>query len=220
MLSVRAFVLMLVACAIADVGIVVVALTRYPAFFLQPGARLMVAEPLSALALCTGLVSWAGWKPERRWRTLFKIAASCGIIGAALEALNIAVENSSANSPAITLGLMFGLFLSWGFAGSRAKRTTGEFRSGILAAILSAAICMLLAVTFGCVFELLLHPPDSSSVATWTEFQRSGWTDPRAFAIANTLDAGFTHLIEAPFVAILTGIVGSVLVGNSWTSEN
>ena len=207
------FALMLVGFAIADIGVVVVAVTRYPAFFSQPGARLAIAEPIVALVVCAGSVTLVGWKREKHLHTIFKVAAICGVIAAAFEALNIAIENSTANSPAITLGLMVGIFLSWGIAGFGAKRTSGDFRSAILAAVLSAAICMLLAVTVGFTLELLLQPPDPSSVATWAEYKRSGWTDPRAFAIANTFDSGFTHLIEAPFVAILTGIVGSFLAG-------
>jgi hypothetical protein len=40
------------------------------------------------------------------------------------------------------------------------------------------------------------------------DYLRSGWTDVRAFAIANTFDAGFTHLVEAPVIAAVLGALG------------
>jgi hypothetical protein len=43
------------------------------------------------------------------------------------------------------------------------------------------------------------------------DYVRSGWTDVRAFAIANTFDAGFTHLVEAPVIAATLGALGSGL---------
>jgi hypothetical protein len=71
---------------------------------------------------------------------------------------------------------------------------------------------MLISVATGFLFELLLSPPDPVYVATWAEFKRSGWADPRAFGVANTLDSGFTHLLIAPIVATVVGALGSLLV--------
>jgi hypothetical protein len=70
---------------------------------------------------------------------------------------------------------------------------------------------MLIAVTAGFLMEFFLVPPDPAYVATWGEFKRSGWTDARAFALANTLDSGFTHLVIAPIVAGIFGGVASLL---------
>jgi len=198
-----------IALALVNLGVVAVALARHPAFFSEPGARLTAAGSVAAMAACAAAIGWAG--NGRRRAALFEIAVIFGCIGAALEVLNIAIENSMGNRAAITLGFMLLVFLSWGAAGFRATTALGTLRSGVSAAVLSALICMLLAVTAGFLFELLLRPPDASSVATWAEFKRSGWTDVRAFAIANTLGAGFTHLVVAPFIAILFGCAGSLL---------
>ena len=84
-------------------------------------------------------------------------------------------------------------------------------RDGILTAIASAEICMLIAVAGGFFVELLVVPPNPALVSTWAEFKRSGWTDPYAFGLANALDSGFTHLLIAPVVALIFGSVSSLL---------
>ena len=84
-------------------------------------------------------------------------------------------------------------------------------RAGLLEALCSAGICMLIAVAAGFLIQFFVVPPKPEYVSTWSEFKRTGWTDPHAFEIANTLDSGFTHLIIAPVVALLFGGVASLL---------
>ena len=96
-------------------------------------------------------------------------------------------------------------FTIWGIAGFRTARSLRSTRAGLLVAVTSAGICLLIAVAAGFLVQFLLAPPEPAYISTWAEYQRSGWTDPRAFAAANTLDSAFTHLIVAPVVALLFG---------------
>ena len=80
------------------------------------------------------------------------------------------------------------------------------------AAVLSACLCMLIAVAAGFVLEFWMAPPNLTEVAGWAEFQRSGWSDVHAFAIANTLDSGSTHLLMGSLVALFTGWVAAMVV--------
>jgi hypothetical protein len=106
---------------------------------------------------------------------------------------------------------MFSVFISWGIAGFRTARSLGSISVGLIAAVCSAGICMLMAVTAGFLIQFFLVPPKPEYVSTWSEFKRSGWTDPHAFGVANTLDSGFTHLIIAPVVALVFGGFASLL---------
>jgi hypothetical protein len=56
-------------------------------------------------------------------------------------------------------------------------------------------------------------------VATWSEFRRSGWADPGAFQVANTLDSAFSHLLLAPVAAGIVGALGSILGRRRGSSE-
>ena len=81
-------------------------------------------------------------------------------------------------------------------------------KHGLLTAIASAAVCMLIGVAGGIWLEMFIAPTNPAIVASWQEFKRSAWTDPAAFQIANTLDSAFGHLLLAPLVATIFGVIG------------
>ncbi len=114
-------------------------------------------------------------------------------------------------------GVMLATFAMWGIAGFVAAGTTRHVVSGMTAGGWSAMICMLITVLVG--FTLMCFgAPRSEYVSTWSEFQSSGWNDPRAFSIANTLEAGLTHLVPGPAIGLIVGAVGgclSIVVGRA-----
>ncbi len=136
-----------------------------------------------------------------------------GCITGAIELVNLAVETwlPSFNGAAVSLGFMLSVFLLWGVAAERSAKAGASTRGAIGAALASAALCMLIAVSAGLLLEFFIAPPDVAAVAQWTEFHRSGWTDVRAFAVINTIDSASTHLMVAPFVAVVFGFAGSLL---------
>src|SRR5260370_36345984 len=106
---------------------------------------------------------------------------------------------------------MLGLFLSFGVAGFRGGRRGGSFGPGLGAAGWRGVVAILLAVTFGFVLINVALPKLAHDEIGDPDYARSGWTDVRAFAVANTFDAGFTHLVEAPIIAAVLGAAGSGL---------
>ena len=197
-------ILTLIVLNLVMIGLAVV---QYPDFFSQPGARAVVLESSLALiayavaALCVG-------RPRGTDRDIIVSAILFGLIGGTVDALNIGTENglpAAIHAPALPLAFLLTIFASWGIAGFRTARDLNSIRAGLLAAVSSAAICMLIAATAGFVIQLFAARPEPAYIATWDEFKRSGWTDARAFGLANTLDSAFTHLIFGPIVALLFG---------------
>lgn len=136
------------------------------------------------------------------------------MVGGILETLNIVLENflpPSFRSPAVPLSSMAILFASWGVAGFLTARRLGSFRSGLIAAICSAGICMTLGVAVGFAVQIFIARQNPAEVSNWAEYKRSGWTDPRAFALADTLDSALTHLVMAPLVGLGVSAVTSYL---------
>jgi hypothetical protein len=211
----------LFALLIGDVALIVGGVARHPAFFSQPGAALLVVELVSALLAYGIAVMWIAKTRDARWDGTIRSAALFGLLGGTMEALNIAIENgvpAAVHVPALPLVFMLAIFTSWGVAGLQAARSLHSIRAGLLTAVSSAGICMLLGVTAGLGIELLA-PPLPAYVATWAEFKRSGWTDAHAFALANTLDSAFTHLIVGPVVALVFGGVASLLAQFSFSKR-
>ena len=192
------------------------AVARYPALFEQHSALVYVLEPIGILLLYTVLTVYLVRVRGGAWNTILINATVFGVITGALESINIGLENvapGAARSPAISIGFMAIVFSLWGMGGARTVRTGKSIRAGIATAILSAGICMLIAVAAGFLIEFFVAPPDPVTVSTWAEYRRSGWTDAHAFGLANTLDSAFTHLAIAPIVAMVFGSIGSLLAG-------
>jgi hypothetical protein len=206
---------------VANLAMIAVAVAQYPPFFYQPGARIFVLESTSILIAYAVAAVWVGRRQGASWDAILRVATLFGILGGIAEVLNIALENCipAIHTPALPIPFMLGIFTSWGVAGFRVARSLNSVRAGVLTAVSSAAICMLLAVAAGFVIEFFAAKPGPAYISTWAEFKRSGWTDARAFGLANTLDSAFTHLLVAPGVALVFGAVASFLAQLSSSKE-
>lgn len=197
-----------------DCVMTALAIGQYPAFLQQRLASnypLVLAGTEIAYAIALWFVARATKGPlfdARRNAIVFGLAAG------ALEVVNIAIENvfpAAGGNPFVSVGFMLTVFSIWGVGGAWTVRSGKSVGVGILTAVVSAGICMLIGVTAGLIVELFVAPLRPEVVSTWAEFKRSGWTDTRAFVVANTIESAYTHLLMAPIVAVVFGSVGSVV---------
>ena len=206
-----------------NIAMIAVGVKQSPAFFSQPGSRTVVLEPVSALLAYAVATVFLAKTHGPYWESILRAAMVFGVITGTFEVINIGIENVipfPLHGPVLPVGFMFIIFTSWGIAGFRTARSLRSTRAGLLAAVSSAGISMVIAVAAGFIVQFFLSPPEPAYVSTWVEFKRSGWTDARAFGVANTLDSGFTHLVIAPIVALLFGGLASLLAQFrfSWTT--
>jgi hypothetical protein len=137
-----------------------------------------------------------------------------GTVGAVVQVVHMSLEafgSHAGDRPGITAIFMcisFGVWFSMGVWTSVATRKVG---AATTAALLSAMFTMSIAVGFGLLLTLLGFP-DDGYVRGWTEFTQSGWNDPRAFAVANSLDAIVSHFLMGPLIGALLGALGALLV--------
>lgn len=204
----------LLVCNAVSLGAIYFGVRRYPPFWSQAGAWVYVCEPVAMLLVYSGLVVWGSEKRGEWWDTVLQIAVLFGMGAAAVDFVGLIVENGMVvhvRGPAVQIATMLTLFALWGVAAWRAARLLGSIRAGLVTAVVSAGVCMMVAVMAALIMQLFFVHPSVAEVAAWSEFKRSGWTNPRAFAIANTLDSGFMHFVVAPVVACITGGIGAVL---------
>jgi len=202
----------LILCGL-DLSLAALGIARYPALFIQRGAWIVVAELVGVLLVYGTAAAVLLRLRGPAWQTISKYGCVFGCITGGLEVLSLGLETwlpAWAHRGIFSAGVMVMLFVFWGIAGGWAARATGSISNGLWTAVISAALCMLVAVAAGFVVEFFLAKLDVSAIQTWQEFKRSGWTDAKAFGLANTLDSGFTHLLIAPVVASLFGLGGSV----------
>jgi len=142
------------------------------------------------------------------------VGARLGVITAGMWIASLTVEtfaglrgwpNLIATGP-----LLLGGFALWGVAAAMTRRRTGSLPAGILAAVCAAMVCVALTITVGFTLAYLALPRLEHNINGSPEYLQSNWGDLHAFAIANTLDAGFTHALIAPIVAAVTGTIGAL----------
>jgi hypothetical protein len=200
-----------------NLGLIGAQLLLYPPLLAQPNSARYIAEPLVLLVAYVVIVygataASAGAASARR--ATLSLATVFGLVTGALWLVNLTLETFTKLSG---LGLrasapfLLGAFVLWGVAGLKRASQTRAFGSGLLAAVWSAMICVLLTITYG-----LLLPPFalarlSANLATDPDFLHSGWANLHAFVIANTFDAAFSHLLGALIVALVFGSVGGLL---------
>jgi hypothetical protein len=199
----------------ADVALIAACVIGYPAFLNQRGNVAYLAEPVVLLVVYAVVVLAATRSASvDRWRVL-RAAALVGLALGALETVNISVETftglSDAANLATTAPLILGPFLVWSVVAGWAARASGSLGLGLLAAVWCAMVTMVLGVTYGFVLALATPGRLAHDLVNDPDYRRSGWTDVKAFVLANTFDNGFTHLLGGLIVASVVGLIGSLI---------
>ena len=100
------------------------------------------------------------------------------------------------------MGLMIVLF---GAAASVAFRLTGSLPLAALAAVWCAIVGTVITCAFGFATDLAFLPRLVHNLSP--AFARSGLDDPRAFVVRNTIESASAHLLMAPIVAAVVGLL-------------
>ena len=208
---VRAF----VGVAVTDVLLVVVLAVSHPGFWRQPGALAYLVPVLVMLAVYAAGAVVVVVRPELAPLASLRAGGAAGLVLGGVEVVNIAVETfaglSGTTNIAVTAPLILGPFLGWGWVAARQARRVATVRAGLTAAYAAATATMLVGVTFGLVLVALASGRVARGLVGDPDFARSGWTDVDDFALANTFDNAFTHLLGALVVATAVGSVGIAL---------
>ena len=198
--------LTLVAVSVVMIGVRV---ALYLPVLVQPGGSLSVLAPVGVLLVYGLLGGWITAHPPRDHAAALRTGTACGVVSGLVSVAHMAQEAYVPLPPRelaiVTWVFILAMFAPWAFAGFAAARRTRHVPLGLLAAVWSSAVCMVLTVSFG--FGQLLTSLDRlqrHDVGS-PDFLRSGWTDLRAFAIADIFEAGFWHLVIGPIVALLLG---------------
>lgn len=190
--------------------LIVVRLSLYRPLLAMPGALRFIVEPVIGLVGC-GLFTLAATSGKSvKLQEALWTATTWGIIGGALLVVHMVLESFGQHigeNSWITLAFMSITFLLWGVAGFVAARNTASAALGLLGGCWSAVVSVIVAVSFGFVL-MFFDVPSLDYVGTWAEFKQSGWSDVHAFAIANSLEAGFTHLLAGLVLGSIFGAIG------------
>jgi len=198
------------ALALVTIALAAVALHRQPGFFLQRDPLRYVLQAAVPLALYAAIATVVAFRRSRHGHAL-RFATVAGLALSVPDMLGLCIENGipfAVPGPALQISVMLLLFLGWGYVAYHLAAAGLRFRAAVAAALWSAFVNITIAIAAGTLLELFIHPPPPAYVGTWAEYTRSGWTNPQAFAVANTLDSICTHLLLSPVIALIFGSFG------------
>jgi hypothetical protein len=208
----------LLAGVVLNLGLIGLQVVLYPSLLSQPGSVGYIAEPIVLLLVYGAIIIVATSRVAAadlpaRLATL-SLATAFGLLTGGMWVVNHTLETFvglSGLGILATAPLLLGAFLLWGVASFLRSWQTGSLQSGLLAALWSAMLCVLLTITYGFLLLYLALPRLSAMEANDPDFLRSHWSDLHAFAIANTFDAAFSHLLGALVVSLVFGAIGSLV---------
>ncbi len=198
-------------CSIAlNLALVAARVLLYMPLLAQRNAQLFVIEPVVLLLIYAAIAFAMTATRGERWRTVLHTGTIVGLVTGTMWIVNLSLETFSRFSGmSATAPFLLGAFVLWGVAGGIGAWRTGAASLGIAAAIMAAMICVLITVAYGFLLTYTSLPRLERDLAISPDFLRSGWDDLRAFAIANTFDSGFSHLLGALIVSTIFGAIGS-----------
>jgi hypothetical protein len=208
----------LLAGVMLNLGLIGFQVVLYPPLLSQSGSIGYISEPIVLLLVYSAIIIAATSRvasaaQPARLATL-ALATVFGLLTGGIWVVNHTLEtftDLSSLGLAATAPLLLGAFVLWGLAGFLRSAQTGSLRCGLLAALWSAMLCVLLTVTYGFLLLYFALPRLIALEASDPDFLRSHWSDLHAFAIANTFDAAFSHLVGALVVSLVFGAAGSLI---------
>jgi hypothetical protein len=202
---------MVLSVVLIDIGLVAGRVLTFTPISAMPGAVLAVGWLALSLVAAATFVIW-GTRSKSLWDDL-RLPTAAGLAGGVMMIGHMTLENFGSRVGEdwrLTIAVMFATFALWFSSGWWTARKYDTILAGTVAGCWAAIVSVMLAVTFGFV-GMYFDVPSAEYVATWPEFIQSGWSDPHAFAIANTLDAATSHIVTALLLGTLLGGAGGLI---------
>lgn len=190
-------------------------------FFLITNPTLWVVTGLSIsisilfLIIYSSTFLYAGKMQGKNMKIVEQKSINWGFIGGMLFIINILFENfvplPQPLSGFVTIFFMLCIFISFGASGFQSARKTQSIKFGIISAVLTSMLAVVFALLCGFVINLLFANHLEQGLLNSGEYQRSTIHNIHLFTVFNTLDSAFSHLIEAPIIALVFGSIGGVV---------
>jgi hypothetical protein len=186
---------------------------QYPLIVSEAGVLSLLA-PVFMLLLYGVFAIRATHEPSQARSSALKSGTVFGLLVGLTFIVTISVENfvdmNRQVSTISTLGFMFLIFLIFAYAGWHGTNESSQLSLGIFTSVWSAMIGVVIALLFGFAINFLFTQRLEQNLQASAEFLRSGSRDLETFTFWNTLDSAFSHLLEAPIIAVVLGILGSL----------
>jgi hypothetical protein len=185
---------------------------RHPEGLGGSGRALLLTD-VGLLLACGVAAAWVWRQRDPRSGAALRVGAVTGVLLGAVAVANHSIElfaPAQGRIAQFVLGagpvlLMIGLFAA---TGSAARERTRSVTLGALAGVWCAVVALLMLLSFAFASNLVFEALAESRLQE--AFAASGMSDPGAFLVKNSLEAGSEHLVRMPALALLLSILGGV----------
>jgi hypothetical protein len=202
---------MVLSVLIIDLALAVGRLLTFTTIFAMPGTVMTIGWFSLSFAAAVIFVIWAN--SSKLISGDFRLPTAVGLLGGVLMVGHMALENFGARVGEdwrLTVTVMLAAFALWFGSGWYAGRKHFSAIAGASAGCWAAIVSVTLAIMCG-FLGMYFNVPAPDYVATWPEYIQGGWSDPQAFAIANTIDSGTSHILTALFLGPVLGGTGGMI---------
>jgi len=189
--------------AILLIGLTITSLLDYPVILDKSKWTIFIVFA----AILGYIVFWIFLKPDR-------YSKNGGLLIGLLFIVNISIEEfinwQTKNSTLVsTLIMMFLIFITFSFISGIKTLKTGNIINGLKSSLISALLGTIIALCFGflinCVFaERMIFI--LKGYPGYNEF-----VNPKAFIFYNAFDNASSHVIIAPIISIIMGLLGGLI---------
>jgi hypothetical protein len=200
--------------AVIVIGIFIAyGITRFPRIVSEAGIFSLLM-PVAMLLIYSVVAIWVAYQPMQLRSSPLKFGTSFGLLIGTIFIIDISVENfvdmGQQAMTIYTLGFMLLILLVFAYVGWHGTMESHQLSFGILTSIWSAMIGVVIALLFGFLINFLFAHRLEQNLQFSGEYLRSGSHDLETFTFWNTLDSASSHLLEAPILAIVFGMLGSL----------
>ncbi len=190
-------------------GLMLYSILAYPSSIQGVGLTSFLFLLVGLLAYVAAIV-WSWKQTQVSVQTALSLGARFGAILACGSWANMALEHfaplDAVGSMARGVGMWALMFVVFGAAGSATYQRSRSLGLAVLSSVWSALISTVATLLFGFALGALFMPHMQQILAG--AYAHSGMSDPRAFVIRNTVYSASTHLLLAPLLAVVFGIIG------------
>lgn len=201
----RLLLLLAIVIALMALGLIV-----YPMAYSVIGTKSIVITAMLLFlyaVIAVGISNVSSQKGIIALEQAWKVGLFAGLLFIGTVSLENFVDLGSTFTTISTLIFMASIFLSFGAASFLTTKKTGKFGFGILSSLITAVMSVCIALIFGFAINFLFTHRLEQNLIHSAEFTRSHVRDIRTFTMFNTFESASTHLLEAPIIAFVFGVI-------------
>ena len=186
------------------VGLMIMGLFNYPVIFDKSKWSVFTVF----IAIIGYIVLWIYLKPDR-------FSKNGGLMIGLLFIVNISIEEfinwqTKTGSLVSTLVMMFMIFISFSIISAIKTLKIENIINGLKSSLISALLGTVIALCFGFLINFVFSERMIDTLKGYPGY--NDFNNPKAFSFYNAFDNASSHVLIAPIISLIMGLLGGLIV--------